>query len=430
VKWWPRSLFGRTAVLIASTLLVFSIVAWQAMILTVVLPAAQLTVHVLTQRAQAAVAARRTGQAMPLETRFESQGPASAAPRFRGFAYGAYVETIRQDLATALHSSDVRINRLAAPSEIWVKLPDGSNDWLVLSWRLAGPKAPLAALGVLAVGALIVLGGAALSARRLTAPLAVLAAAAARVAEGERVDIAATRGPSEVRSLALAFQAMSHRLAELDEQRELMLGGISHDLRTPLARLRVAVELLDTKDAALIAEMNSSVDEMDRMIGQFLQYVRANYRERPTEASLDELVRSTLRTTGSADLVHLSLNAAENRCFAVECMRHSVLNLVQNAFEYGAPPISIRTAMSDQEIELCVSDAGAGLSQGAWLDALRPFHRLQHQPSKGHTGLGLALVDRLVRTGGGGLEMAQSGEFAITVRLPAARPSRPAHEAS
>jgi hypothetical protein len=137
---------------------------------------------------------------------------------------------------------------------------------------------------------------------------------------------------------------MSQRLAELDEQRELMLGGISHDLRTPLARLRVAVELLDKDDAALTREIAANIEEMDRMIGQFLHYARAGYRETPARASLDEIVRQTLAIYASDERLRLEPGAAEPRLFAIDSVRHMLLNLVQNALEYGRPPVTVRSS--------------------------------------------------------------------------------------
>jgi two-component system osmolarity sensor histidine kinase EnvZ len=277
----------------------------------------------------------------------------------------------------------------------------------------------LAALGVLAAAAIIMLGGAAISARRLTAPLAGLARAAARVAEGEKVDIATDAGPSEVRSLAVAFQSMSHRLAELDEQRELMLGGISHDLRTPLARIRVALELLDVSDPALRAEMALSIEEMDHMIGQFLQYTRSNYRETPVLAVLDDVVREGLASVANDQRVKLKLDAASPRRFAVDCVRHTLLNLVQNALEYGSPPVTVRTEARAAEISLTVQDCGAGINAAQWAEAVRPFQRLGSAPSKGHSGLGLAMVQRLVLSCGGELSARQVKDgFEVRVRLP------------
>lgn len=420
MKLMPQSLFARTGLLIGGTIVVFSIIAWQAIIWTAIEPAAELAAPLLTQRAQAAIAARRAGRPLPEGTRFEAAAPTMMEPRLRGFAFRAYVDTIRTKLQINLRPSEIHIHRLADPSEIWLRTPEVPDAWLVLSWRIADPKAPFAALGVLGAAALLALGGAAFSARRLTAPLAALAAAAARLAEGDRVEVETGSGPKEVRSLAVAFQSMSHRLTELDQQRELMLGGISHDLRTPLARLRVAVELMDIADPVLGEEVNANIEEMDRMVGQFLHYVRANYRETPVRASLDEIARQTLAMYVADDRLALDLDASPARIFAVTCIRHALLNLVQNALEYGHPPVTVRTSATAEELQVQVVDCGVGLSEAEWSEAVRPFHRLRDQPGSGHTGLGLAIVERLVTGGGGTLDATRtSNGFSVRIRIPA-----------
>jgi two-component system, OmpR family, osmolarity sensor histidine kinase EnvZ len=331
-----------------------------------------------------------------------------------------YLETIRSKLAADLDAPEVRINRYAGPAELWLRTRDVPDEWLVLTWRVAGPNAPVVSFGLMASAAVLVLGAAAFSARRLTAPLAALATATTRVAEGERVQIDTTSGPSEVRALAVAFRSMSQRLAELDEQREMLLGGVSHDLRTPLARLRVAVELLGSEPTSLTEEMTANIEEMDRMIGRFLHYVRANYRETPTRASLDEIARQTLAIYATDERLRFELRAPAQRTFAADCVRHALLNLVQNALEYGTAPVTVTTASDATGLCIQVADRGPGLSETEWVRALEPFRRLRDQPGGSHSGLGLALVERLVRVSGGSLEARRTeGGFVVTVRLPA-----------
>lgn len=416
----PKSLFGRTALLIAATITVFAVIAWQAIIWTAIVPGSEAAASLLTQRANEAIAAHATGRALPDGARFESSTPERMEPRYAGLAMRTYMQRVRNRLTANLNSPEARIHQYVAPSEIWLRTPQVPDTWLVLTWRIGGPGAPLATLVVWCAAALLALGAAGFSARRLTAPLAQLAAAAARLAEGERVAIKNTSGPSEVRSLAVAFQSMSQRLGELDEQRELMLGGISHDLRTPLARLRVALELLGETDPALIQEMTANIEEMDRMIGQFLHYTRAGYRESPARASLDEIARQSLAAYAGDERVQLAFGAADARWFAVDSVRHILMNLVQNALEYGGPPVAVRTSSSADEIRIDVEDRGCGLSAAQWAEAIQPFHRLKPQPGGAHSGLGLAMVERLVRVAGGSLAGTQiPGGFAVTVRLPA-----------
>jgi two-component system osmolarity sensor histidine kinase EnvZ len=407
--------------LIAGTILLFSIVAWQAIVWTAIDPAAELAATLLTQRAIAAIAARGAGAVPPEGTRFETVAPAVMEPWLRGFAFRAYVDAIRSKLRENLHTRVIRVHRIAGPSEIWLRTREVPDAWLVLTWRVADPKAPLAALGILAVAAVLALGGASIFARRMTAPLAALASAAGRLAEGGApADIAIDTGPREVRALALAFQSMSRRLTELDQQRELMLGGISHDLRTPLARLRVVAELLESGDQELTAEMNANIEEMDRMVGQFLNYVRADYRETTTQSAVDAIVRETLGIYASDGRLRLELDAPEPRWLAVNGVRQTLLNLVQNALDHGRPPVTVRTSMFPSELQIEVEDCGAGLSEEEWALALRPFRRLRPQPAGGHSGLGLALVERLVNVCGGRLDARRvAGGFTVRVRLPA-----------
>jgi two-component system osmolarity sensor histidine kinase EnvZ len=200
----------------------------------------------------------------------------------------------------------------------------------------------------------------------------------------------------------------------------MLLGGVSHDLRTPLARLRVAVELLGSEPTSLTEEMTANIEEMDRMIGRFLHYVRANYRETPTRASLDEIARQTLAIYATDERLRFELRAPAQRTFAADCVRHALLNLVQNALEYGTAPVTVTTASDATGLCIQVADRGPGLSETEWVRALEPFRRLRDQPGGSHSGLGLALVERLVRVSGGSLEARRTeGGFVVTVRLPA-----------
>jgi signal transduction histidine kinase len=100
-------------------------------------------------------------------------------------------------------------------------------------------------------------------------------------------------------------------------------------------------------------------------------------------------------------------------------VRHTLLNLVQNALDHGRAPVTVRTSLTSAEIQITVEDCGAGLSEAEWSEALRPFRRLHDPPGGSHTGLGLSMVERLVRGGGGHLHAARiEGGFAVMVRFP------------
>jgi two-component system osmolarity sensor histidine kinase EnvZ len=409
--------------LIAATVAFFSLICWAAIVWTTIIPAAEATAHVLAQRATAAIAAYKSGAPLPQDIEFRSAPPASESRWMHEFSFSLYLNHLRTQLRRDLPGSQVFVARAAMPTRVWIRSAELPDRWLVLRWQVSRPETPAAIIVVVLTGALLVLTGAAMFARRLTAPLAALVAATDRIAQGERVMVNTTSGPSEVRSLGAAFQSMSHRLAELDEQRELMLAGLSHDLRSPLARLRVAVELLDTRDTVLTEQMAGEIEEIDRMVGQFLHYVRAGYRETPVEGCLDDIVQESLTRHHRGEKLQLDLNAAEPRLLAVESVRHVLLNLVQNALEYGQVPVTIRTRLAPGRLSISVEDSGHGIPEREWQEALRPFHRLRATPGTGHTGLGLATVERLVRACHGTVVGSLTeGGFVVNVTLATNEP--------
>jgi two-component system osmolarity sensor histidine kinase EnvZ len=273
--------------LLTCALAFFSLIAWAALVWTTLIPAAEVTAHVLAQRAALAATLYKTGMPLPDGVQVRDGASFPQGDRRGQFSLSLYLNHLRKQLQDDLPGSRVVVARTAIPTELWIRTAQMPDRWLVVKWQIARPETPFAMGGVVLAGGLLSLGAAALFARRLTAPLAALVDATRRVGEGEVVAVDSSSGPSEVRSLAVAFQVMSQRLVELDERRELMLAGLSHDLRSPLARMRVAVDLLESSDPSLIGQITTDIEEVDRIVGQFLHYVRAGYRETPVRASAD-----------------------------------------------------------------------------------------------------------------------------------------------
>src|SRR3984893_8390079 len=199
-----------------------------------------------------------------------------------------------------------------------------------------------------------------------------------------------------------------------------MLAGLSHDLRSPLSRMRVAIDLLESSDAGLIGQITTDVEEIDRIVGQFLHYVRAGYREIPARATPDEIVRDSLGHYLRTGELNVELNASGSRLLPVESVRRVVINLVQNAFEHGRAPVTVRTLLRPGELLISVEDRGQGISVQEWQWAIRPFHQLRAAPAAGHSGLGLATVERLVRAAKGTLTGRQiQGGFLVEARFNA-----------
>lgn len=283
--------------------------------------------------------------------------------------------------------------------EFWVMLPvervmrPHTREWV--GWGAA-------ALCLALLGAYLIVS-------RLNRPLKDLTIAARTVGRGEIPARLDEDGPTELSELAHAFNQMSRDLQELDADRALILAGVSHDLRTPLARLRLGVEMCGA-DAADVDAMVSDIEDMDRIIGQFLSFSRESGDEILIPLDLtgmaEELVTLYTRRGFPLTLHARGIAIAEAR---PQALRRAVTNLIENALRYAGHPPELEVGMVDGRPAIEVLDRGPGIPPADAERVKRPFTRLESARSntKG-SGLGLAIVDRIVR--------GQQGEFRLTPR--------------
>lgn len=291
--------------------------------------------------------------------------------------------------------------------EFWVKLererlePDFATQWI--GWGL--------------FALLLSLVGAWFIASRISRPLAALTRAAQQVGRGEHVDPAPEAGPREIRMLATAFNQMSADLGRLERDRAMVLAGISHDLRTPLARLRLGLEMIGG-DRSMSEGLAADIDEMDKIIGQFLDFAKGE-SEAGIETALDELVddiceryaklgRALVR--GKPSAIRLSL--------AQMAVRRAISNLIDNALRYSSTPIEIEVRQEGGFAVIEVRDRGPGIPASEAERMKRPFTRLEAARSDaGGSGLGLAIVDRVARMHGGRLDLLPREGGGLVARL-------------
>jgi len=297
--------------------------------------------------------------------------------------------------------------------EYWVRVPrERIERQIALRWLGWGALA--LALSLLAAYVLV---------SRLNRPLRALARAAGAIGKGKTPDPVPESGPEEIRTLSHAFNQMSKDLARLDADRALILAGVSHDLRTPLARLRLGLEMSGA-DRELTEGMTSDIEEMDRIVNQFLDFARTDGGEAPQHADLAAIaaeVAEHYRRHGKA--VATDLAAVPELPLQSMAMRRVVLNLVDNALRYGEKEVGISVRAERGEVVLAVSDRGPGIPASEVERLKQPFTRLEVARSdKGGAGLGLAIVERVVRTHGGrlGLLPREGGGLIAEIRLPVA----------
>ena len=303
--------------------------------------------------------------------------------------------------------------RIEGDDEYWVMLPRErverslSEEWL--GWGAA----------VL----LLALAGAYLIMFRVARPLKALAAAARDIGQGRQPPQLAETGPGEIRRVTHAFNQMSSELARLDEDRALILAGISHDLRTPLTRLRLAAEM--SPDDAMREGISADIEEIDKIIRQFLDFARNTEGEPPEPTDLNSVlahIAEPLMRRGARIELHLAeLPALMLRPLA---LLRLAANLINNALRHGGgtAPVEVQTRREGGAIILEVMDRGPGIPPGEAERLKQPFTRLETaRTGAASAGLGLAIVERVARGHGGRFDLLprEGGGLVARVTLPA-----------
>jgi two-component system osmolarity sensor histidine kinase EnvZ len=306
----------------------------------------------------------------------------------------------------------------------WVSFRiDADEYWVMLPRERVERAVALRWLGWGAFVLVAALAGAWLIVFRLRRPLRALVGAAADVGRGRVPAPLDESGPEEIQTVSRAFNQMTRDLARLEDDRALILAGVSHDLRTPLARLRLGLEM-SGGDAQLKAGMAADIDEMDRIIGQFLDFARAAGGEPPQPTDLAAMAREiAARYRDAGHALTEELIAVPEVTVRPMAVRRLVTNLVDNAFRYGGKDVRLRIATAGRAVVIEVLDRGPGIPADEVERLKQPFTRLETARSgKGGSGLGLAIVDRIARMHGGAFELLprDGGGLVARVTIPVA----------
>jgi two-component system, OmpR family, osmolarity sensor histidine kinase EnvZ len=300
----------------------------------------------------------------------------------------------------------------------WVSfLIDSDEFWVMLPWERFEPTFGLQWLGWGLALVALSLAGAWFIASNLARPLAAVTRAARRICGGGAHQPLAEEGPRELRTVAKAFNRMASSLESMERERAMVLAGISHDLRTPLSRLRLALEMSGAESGASAA-MIEDIGEIDAIIGQFLDFARGENEEKsrqPLDPLLHELGEH-YRRLGK----NVSVEAATGAQFSVARMalRRALANLVDNALRYAGEPIEIEAKRGPESVAIEVRDRGPGIPAGEAERLKRPFTRLDDARSGASgAGLGLAIVERVARGHGGTLELLPRAGGGLVARL-------------
>ncbi|HEY8254628.1 MAG TPA: ATP-binding protein, partial [Rhizomicrobium sp.] len=287
---------------------------------------------------------------------------------------------------------DFRTERIGDDFEIKVDVHDGVLAVLVPRDRVTVSQPDIFILWMVG-SALILLAVAVLFLRNQVRPIERLARAADSFGKGRAVPDFKPYGATEVRRAAQAFITMRERIERHVTQRTEMLAGVSHDLKTPLTRLKLALAMMPDGDAE-IASMRGDVAEMEHMLDEYLAFARGEGGEESLPTDLGELVRDTAVAAAKArQRDGIAVTAPEHVTVSVKRagLRRVLSNLLDNALKHGSK-VAISLQRDERMVEIAVEDNGPGIPEARREEAFRPFHRLDEGRNlqSGGSGLGLA----------------------------------------
>lgn len=436
VRLLPRSLFGRTAVTIAATLLAFLVIALGTTVYFIEIPMAKRSAD---DFASIIVSAANTMKTLPEDMQAPYRDQllrdhglivADQQPALDEKTFGLpYYIFFREALSRRL-GRDVTIVESTTGPVIWVDVPVGDGRLVRMGFdrdRIGtSPYTVLVLAGI--AGALLTWLVAVLEVRRVRRPLQQLSIAVDQVGRGQNPHQLREDGPEEIATLARAFNKMAADLQELSENRTVIVAGISHDLRTPLTRLGIAIEMLEgSSDPELVTGIRRDVDVMNDLISQFLDFSRGLDDTRPAEVDLRDLMADKAADLGRKN-VEVRVSGCEGPClYYTDCFALERLldNLLENAARHGrGESIEIDLRCDERAVVISIKDRGPGIPPDQLEAVFRPFVRLDKARGgkSGGSGLGLAIARQLAIRHGWTIKLLprEGGGTVARVGLPIA----------
>lgn len=343
-----------------------------------------------------------------------------------GEQHWPYSEIYQRQMQAELGAdTEVRL-RIHAPPALWVRAPSLGDGWLkvpLYPHPLRGQKIWSVLGWFLAIG-LLSTASAWIFVRQLNQPLKRLVFAARQLGQGRSVRLPISDTPSEMTEVYRAFNQMAEDVEQAGQERELMLAGVSHDLRTPLTRLRLSLSMLDN-DSDLTDDMVRDIEDMDAILDQFLAFIRDGRDEPVEEVDLSDLVREVVAPFNQPEeRVRLCLEPIPPFPLRRVSLKRLLNNLIGNALYHAGKGVEVAAYVSGDSsapyVVLSVLDRGAGIDPNELEGIFNPFIRGDRARSGKGTGLGLAIVKRIAAQHGGNVELRNrsGGGLEARVRLP------------
>ena len=251
-----------------------------------------------------------------------------------------------------------------------------------------------------------------------TRPIIKLAEASEKFGRGEDIEEFRPSGALEIRKAGYEFDRMRKRIIRHLNQRSEMLSGISHDLRTPLTRIKLQLALI--KDMEISKKLSGDVDEMEKMLNEYLQFSKSTFSDKTETFDMSELIKSTIKKYENVDI---SLDQPEKTIFngRKNLIQRCLNNLIDNALKY-ATKVKVKQKKIRKTIVIIIEDDGPGIPASEYKNVFKPFYKIDkgRSEAKSSVGLGLSISSDIIRSHGGTIELRKSetGGLEVMISLP------------
>ena len=298
--------------------------------------------------------------------------------------------------------------------DLRIKYKDGYFKFLVPKDRVASSSASIFALWI-TVPAIIMVIISLIFLKNQTRPITNLARAAERFGKGEEIEEYKPSGALEIRQAGHEFEKMRKRIERHLNQRTEMLSGISHDLRTPLTRMKLQLAFIKDKDS--VEKLTEDINEMEKMLNEYLQFTSLSYVEKDEMFNLSELIDEVIKKYGndniSSNLIRrIYINGRKN--LISRCLN----NLIDNALKY-ATKVELSLNKKNTNLFIIIDDDGPGIAKNEYDNVFKPFYKIDkgRADSKSSVGLGLSIASDIVKSHGGNIKLEKSKMNGLRVKI-------------
>ena len=324
--------------------------------------------------------------------------------------------TLRRELKSKMGSENYWFDTTAYKELIIINIKhnDGNFEFLIPKDRVTGTSARMFALWI-TLPALLMISIAIIFLKNQTRPIINLAKAAERFGRGENIDEYRPSGALEIRKAGHEFDKMRKRIMRHLNQRSEMLSGISHDLRTPLTRMKLQLTFI--KDKELSQKMSLDIDEMEKMLNEYLQFTSSSYLEKDEIFDISELIEHVTyeyknNNISIKTIPRIYMNGRKN------LIQRVLNNLINNALKY-ADKINLQLSTKNNNLLIIIDDDGPGIPEKEYDNVFKPFYKIDKSrgDSKSSVGLGLSIASDIIKSHGGNIILEKSPLNGLRVKI-------------